>query len=230
MPGRLIRFVLVVFLLFSGYVWFVNQESRNMTIRQKILKAVYPVFAGLQHVFKGQVRTHAPGDRKHPPVSLYNLAVKMNDGTEKSMSHWKGKKILLVNTASDCGYTAQYENLQALAERYPDKLVVIGFPANDFKEQEKGDDASIAAFCKINFGVRFPLAAKSSVVKGAIQNPVFHWLSDARQNGWNNRAPVWNFMKYLVDEEGRLVGVYEPAVDPMGSELKEAVEEVKSEK
>jgi glutathione peroxidase len=219
----LIRALLVLSLLFAGYVWFANRDSNMMTTRQKILKAVYPVFTGVQKIFKGQVGAYSPGNVRTPPVSLYSLDIKMNDGTSQSLSAWEGKKILLVNTASDCGYTAQYESLQKLSETFPEKLVVLGFPANDFKEQEKGDDASIAAFCKVNFGVRFPLAAKSSVVKGNDQNPVFRWLSDPQQNGWNSRAPVWNFMKYLVDEDGRLVGVFEPAVDPVGKEMMEAI-------
>jgi glutathione peroxidase len=127
--------------------------------------------------------------------------------------------VLLVNTASDCGYTPQYEGLQRLQDRYRDRLVVVGFPANDFKQQEKGDNAQIAAFCKRNYGVEFPLAAKSSVVKGPAQHPVFRWLSDSSLNGWNDRQPVWNFTKYLVDAQGRLVGVLEPSVDPAGPEM-----------
>jgi glutathione peroxidase len=101
--------------------------------------------------------------------------------------------------------------------------LVVGFPANDFKEQEKGSDQEIAEFCKVNFGVKFPLAAKSSVVKGATQNNLFRWLSDSSMNGWNDRAPVWNFSKYLVDEDGRLIGYFEPSVDPGGQEISEAL-------
>jgi glutathione peroxidase len=128
-----------------------------------------------------------------------------------------------VKTASDCGYTPQYEALQRLQDRQEGKLLVVGFPANDFKEQEKGSDQEIAEFCKVNFGVKFPLAAKSSVVKGATQNNLFRWLSDSSMNGWNDRAPVWNFSKYLVDEDGRLIGYFEPSVDPGGQEISEAL-------
>ena len=120
-----------------------------------------------------------------------------------------------MNTASDCGYTGQYASLQALQERYPDELVVIGFPANDFKEQEKAGNEQIAAFCQRNYGVTFPLSEKVSVVKGPSQHPVFKWLSDPAQNGWNDRAPVWNFSKYVIDESGRLVGYFGPAIDPL---------------
>lgn len=207
----------------AGYVWLVNINSKDMNTRQKILKAAYPLFTGVQKLFGGHVRAFRPPVRQDPPVPIYDLTVLMNDGKTLKLSDFRGKKMLIVNTASDCGYTAQYDGLQKLYETYPDKLVVIGFPANDFKEQEKGDDAAIASFCRINFGVRFPLASKSSVVKGPDQHPVFRWLSDETQNGWNNRAPVWNFSKYLVDEEGRLAGVFDPAVDPMGKEVGEMV-------
>lgn len=221
---QLFIWILALMGSFACYVWMVNINSKEMNTRQKILKAVYPLFTGAQKLFGGHVRAFRPPVLQRPPVSLYALSVLMNDGKTRPLADFRGKKILFVNTASDCGYTAQYDGLQKLSETYPDRLVVIGFPANDFKEQEKGDDASIASFCRINFGVRFPLASKSSVVKGPAQHPVFRWLSDASQNGWNDRQPAWNFSKYLVDEEGRLIGVFDPAVDPMGKEIAEALQ------
>ena len=209
--------------ILAVYVWAINRNTMEMTTRQKILRAVYPLFTTVQKLAGAHARAHLPAGKTKPPVSIYDLSVKLIDGTTKSLSDFRGRKILLVNTASDCGYTAQYEGLQELSDTYPQKLVVIGFPANDFKEQEKGDDAEIASFCKRNFGVSFPLASKASVIKGPDQHPVFRWLTDAGLNGWNKRAPVWNFSKYLVDEEGRLAGVFEPAVDPMGEEIRRAV-------
>ena len=154
-----------------------------------------------------------------PVASFYDLAVLLNNGTSLSFNTLKGKKILLVNTASDCGYTNQYSELQALYERHKDKLIVIGFPANDFKEQEKGSDAEIAQFCKINFGVSFPLAKKSTVVKSSEQNKVFEWLTHKELNGWNDQQPSWNFAKYLVNEEGMLSHYFDPAVSPLSPEL-----------
>jgi len=103
-------------------------------------------------------------------------------------------------------------------------LVIIGFPANDFKEQEKGDDEEIAAFCKINYGVTFPLAKKSSVISGPSQNIIFHWLSHAKENGWLNRQPTWNFSKYLVNEEGVLTHYFDPGVSPLSDDVLKAVE------
>jgi glutathione peroxidase len=205
-------------------VWLVNRNSKDMTTRQKILKAIYPVFTGIQRLAGAQAGVYAAPAGQANAASAHALTFRMIDGTEKPLEAYRGKKVLLVNTASDCGYTGQYEQLQALQDMYPDKLVVIGFPANDFKEQEKGNDAEIASFCKLNYGVRFPLASKSSVVKGPAQHPVFQWLSDPSRNGWNSRPPGWNFMKYLVDEEGRLIGVFEPAVDPMGQAIRNMID------
>jgi glutathione peroxidase len=103
------------------------------------------------------------------------------------------------------------------------KLIVIGFPANDFKEQEKGNDEEIAQFCKLNYGVTFPLVKKSSVLSGAEQHPVFQWLSDKNKNGWTNKKPSWNFSKYLVNEEGTLINYFDPSISPVSKEVIEAI-------
>ncbi len=153
-----------------------------------------------------------------PPGSFYDLEATLNNGQILKMAELKGKKVLLVNTASDCGYTNQYEALQQLHEQYRDRLAVIGFPANDFKEQEKGDDAEIAAFCKRHYGVTFPLAKKSSVI-GEQRNEVFRWLTDKNKNGWNEQEPSWNFSKYLVSEEGILLQYFDPGISPTSNEI-----------
>jgi glutathione peroxidase len=132
--------------------------------------------------------------------------------------------VLLVNTASACGYTNQYAELQQLWEQYRDRLLVVGFPANDFKEQEKGNDEEIAQFCQLNFGVNFPLSKKTTVIPGNQQHPVYQWLTDKSRNGWNEQAPGWNFSKYLVDEEGRLLGYFEAGVSPLSETIKELIE------
>lgn len=157
-------------------------------------------------------------------TSFYNLKTTLNNGQELDFSSLKNKKVLLVNTASDCGYTNQYEGLQALHEKYKDQLTIIGFPANDFGEQEKGSDDTIEQFCKVNFGVSFPLAKKSTVIKKATQNPVYQWLTNEAENGWNYTAPSWNFCKYLIDEKGELTHFFEAAIEPMSSELTAAIE------
>jgi glutathione peroxidase len=158
-----------------------------------------------------------------PKDPFYSLIDTLNTGKPIDFESLRGKKVLVVNTASDCGYTNQYSDLQALHEMYKDNLVVIGFPANDFKEQEKASDDSIAEFCKVNFGVTFPLIKKSVVVKGANQNPVFQWLTDPKRNGWNGKAPSWNFSKYLINEKGQLTDYFDPSISPMGDEVQAAI-------
>ncbi len=161
--------------------------------------------------------------------SFYDLSATLNTGNTLQFKDLQHKKIMIVNTASDCGYTKQYEGLQALHEKYQKELVIIGFPANDFGEQEKGSDETIATFCKVNFGVTFPLVKKAVVLKKAGQHGVYQWLTDEHKNGWNTAAPSWNFCKYLIDEEGNLTHFFEAGIDPMGKEISEAIEEKKSE-
>lgn len=219
--GKLKKRLIVVLLLmiaFWTYVEIANKNSRDMTARQKFLKAVYPVwmwFAGK----KGMNTGNLSNEKAMPAVSFYSLTDTAINGTAFNFEQLKGKKILLVNTASDCGYTGQYDDLQKLSEQYKDKLVVIGFPANDFKEQEKGSDEEIASFCKLNFGVSFPLMKKSSVIKGSGQNKVFDWLTDPAKNGWNSEQPSWNFCKYLIDEQGRLTNYFGSTIEPLGKEI-----------
>lgn len=168
-------------------------------------------------------RTIVNEKRKLPSEPFYGLSVPLPDGKELPLNTTAGRKVLLVNTASDCGYTAQYEDLQQLQRHFGDKLLVIGFPANDFKAQEKGNDEEIAAFCTTNFSVTFPIAKKSSVVRSREQNEIFQWLTDARKNGWNNQPPVWNFSKYLVNEQGVLTHYFDPSVSPVGAEVIKAI-------
>lgn len=160
-----------------------------------------------------------------PQQSFYNLSVILNNGSELKFDSLRGKKIMLVNTASDCGFTSQYDDLQKLHEKYKDKLMLIGFPANDFKQQEKGTDEEIAEFCKLNFGVTFPLAKKTIVKKGQQQNPVFQWLSDSTKNGWCNKQPPWNFSKYIINEKGVLTNYFDPTISPMSAEIIKAINE-----
>ena len=222
---KLKRFVLVIAVILIAivaYTELVNLNTTTMTFRQKLLKAFYPVvmwFSKNDNSSVAQKNVNAK-----PAVSFYSLSTILNNGKRLDFESLKGKKVLLVNTASDCGYTNQYEDLQKLSERYKDKLLVIGFPANDFKEQEKGSDEEIAQFCKINYGVTFALAKKSTVRKSDQQNEVFRWLSDKNKNGWLDRAPQWNFSKYLVNEHGLLTHYFEPAVEPLAKELVEAIQ------
>jgi len=194
-----------------------------MTTRQKILKFLYPVLNRVS-LLAGKSNKILKSTNV-ATTSFYDLTTTLNNGSELDFASLKGKKVLLVNTASDCGYTNQYEGLQALHENYKDKLVLVGFPANDFGEQEKGSDATIEQFCKVNYGVTFPLAKKSGVIKNESQNPVYQWLTDENKNGWNYTAPTWNFCKYLVDEKGELTHFFEAAIEPMSKEMTDAIEE-----
>ena len=201
-----------------SYALILNRNSAHMTFRQKLLRSFYPLIMKL-----GGGKTLAQQGIE-PPVSFHTLSVTLNNGTVLPFGTLKGKKVLLVNTASDCGYTHQYEALQKLADKYGSKLLIIGFPANDFKEQEKGTDEDIAQFCKLNFGVSFPLAKKSVVIQTSEQHPVFQWLTQATQNGWNNVPPKWNFSKYLINENGQLTHVFDPGIDPLSKVCTDAIE------
>lgn len=228
---KLKRFLLVLVILiaaFAVYVEIVNRNSKNMTYRQKVLKAIYPAWMWWAKL-RGKNVTELKNEQKQPAVSFYTLKGILNNGTELDFSTLKGKKILLVNTASNCGYTDQYETLQKLQDRYKDKLLVVGFPANDFKEQEKGTDEEIAQFCKLNFGIQFPLMKKSSVKTGVNQHPVYRWLTDSTLNGWNSKPPSWNFCKYLVNEEGVLTNYFGSSISPLDKDVIEAVEKNKQE-
>lgn len=223
--GRKIFGILLLVLLgFIVYVEIVNRNSKNMTYRQKILKAVYPAWMWLSNL-TGKNTARLSHSKIDPPVSFYSLQGILNDGTTFDFSSLRGKKVLLVNTASDCGYTEQYEELQKLYEQNAGKLIVIGFPANDFKEQEKGTDEEIAQFCKTNYGVSFPLMKKSAVVKGNDQNPVFAWLTNHAKNGWNDKQPSWNFTKYLVNEQGQLLHYFGPSVRPLSADVQDAIKQ-----
>ena len=160
-----------------------------------------------------------------PQTSFWSLSATLNNGSQLDFGKLKDKKVLIVNTASNCGYTNQYSELQELYQKFQEKLVVIGFPSNDFKEQEKGSDEEIASFCQINFGVSFPLAKKSVVTKSGEQNKVFEWLTHKDLNGWNNQPPSWNFTKYLVNENGFLTHYFDPAVSPLSTDMLKAIED-----
>ena len=186
------------------------------------MKSLYPLLIRLgKH--KGAKRILSNHKKLGSMKSFYDLDVRLNTNATLPFDSLKGKKILLVNTASNCGYTPQYTELQQLYEQQQDHLLVIGFPANDFKEQEKGTDEEIAQFCQVNYGVTFPLAKKSTVVKGPDQHPVYQWLSHKDLNGWNDQEPVWNFSKYLIDEKGELTHFFEPSVSPLDPIVVDAI-------
>lgn len=221
---KILIVIIVIAIVFFVYVAIANRNSKNMTYRQKVLKAAYPALMWFNKITGKKTKVMESSEGVTTLRSLHNLSVHLNNGTELPLGTFKGKKVLLVNTASNCGYTNQYDDLQKLYEGHKDKLMILAFPANDFKEQEKGTDKEIAEFCKVNYGITFPLAAKSSVIKGKEQNEIFKWLSDEMLNGWNDQDPTWNFCKYLVDEDGKLIKFFDTGVSPLSDEVKGAIE------
>jgi glutathione peroxidase len=151
------------------------------------------------------------------PASVYEFKLKSIDGQEFSLAKYKGKKVLIVNTASKCGYTPQYAELQKLADLYKDKLVVVGFPANNFASQEPGANADIKTFCQKNYGVTFPLSEKVSV-KGDDISPLFKYLTEAPNPDFTGEVK-WNFEKFLIDENGKLIHRFRSPVTPLSPEL-----------
>jgi glutathione peroxidase len=145
--------------------------------------------------------------------SIHSFTVKSIDGKNLNLASFKGKKILIVNTASKCGYTPQYEGLEKVYEQYKDKLVILGFPCNQFGGQEPGTNEEIVDFCKKNYGVSFPLADKIDV-KGSNIAPIYQWLTSKSKNGILDASISWNFNKFLIDENGKMIAYFPSNVKP----------------
>lgn len=185
-----------------------------MTIRQKFLYRIYPWLMKVSQ-WVGRNPILQPGTIHPAPVSVYSLQATAIDGKIISIGLLAGKKVLIVNTASDCGYTRQYEELTALKKLAGDGLEIWCFPSNEFKQQEKESNEAIRQFCSTHFGGGYRLMQKIDVRPGANQHPLYQWLSQSTQNGWCNQAPEWNFSKYLIDEQGSLLAYAGPNTSPM---------------
>ncbi len=194
-----------------------------MTAKQHFLKIVYPLFALFNRIFK--INKGIFASDKPAAESFYELEAILSHGDKFDFSKLKNKKVLIVNTASDCGYTAQYKELEKLYNLKREKLEILAFPANDFQKQESRDDKSIAEFCNHNYGISFPLMKKSKVVIHSTQNKVYDWLTDKEKNGWNSNEPSWNFCKYLVNEDGNLTHFFKSSESPMGKNILAAIAE-----
>ena len=151
------------------------------------------------------------------PGTVYDFTVKTIDGKDVKLSKYKGKKILIVNTASKCGFTPQYKELEELSKKYGNKVVVLGFPSNSFN-QELASNEEVSSFCEKNYGVTFPLFS-TVAVKGEDATPLYKFLADKNKNGMVSDAPSWNFCKYLVNEKGQVVKFYPSKVKPLSEEL-----------
>ena len=151
--------------------------------------------------------------------SFYDYSVELINGDKVTLDKYKGKKVIIVNVASKCGYTYQFGGLQKLYDEYGDKVEIIGVPSNDFLFQEPGKNKDIQTFCKSNYGVEFPIIKKTVVKKNSKQHPLYSWLSFKELNGWNDSPPGWNFYKYLINEEGTLVNILSSKTKPQDKEV-----------
>jgi glutathione peroxidase len=175
------------------------------------MKMLFVMFFGLMASWFG-------GSEVPPAKSFHDFKMKSIDGQEIDFKKYKGKKVLVVNVASECGFTKQYADLQQLHEKHGDKVVILGFPANNFGGQEPGTNAEIKQFCSSKFGVKFQMFEKISV-KGDDMHPLYQFLSTKDQNGTVSEAPSWNFCKYLINEKGEVVKFFGSRVNPMSDEL-----------
>ncbi|WP_234735164.1 glutathione peroxidase [Tellurirhabdus bombi] len=163
-----------------------------------------------------------PESAAAPTKTLYDFTVKTIEGKAVSLKQFRGKKVVVLNTASKCGFTPQFEDWEAFYKAHGDKVVVLGFPANNFKSQDPGTNEEIAEFCKKNYGVTFPMFEKVDVI-GENQAPIYKWLSDKSMNGWNDKVPTWNFCKYVINEKGELTHFFASKVKPTDEEFKKAI-------
>lgn len=184
-----------------------------MNILKKIITKLYGLRMKVSKLTGLGVDINTNHKQIKPLENFYELKAKANNGEIISFENFRGKKVLIVNLASQCGYTPQYNELEKLYRDNKDKITVLGFPSNDFGGQEPGTDEEIETFCKINFGVTFPLFHKDHVSADNKQ-PVYQWLCNADKNGWNNEEPSWNFYKYLIDENGNLDKIFSSSVSP----------------
>jgi len=155
---------------------------------------------------------------KEIPKNIFDINLNTLQGGVFNWDSGKGKKILIVNTASECGFTKQYEDLQKLYDLYPDQLQLIGVPCNQFGKQEPGDAETITSFCNMNFGVSFPLTEKLDV-KGSNQHALYKWLTRKEFNGKSNSSVKWNFQKYIIDENGKLIDYYYSITKPLSKKI-----------
>lgn len=156
--------------------------------------------------------------KNKPSESIYDIKINALNGEDIDFTNYKGKYILFVNVASNCGFTGQYEDLQKLYDTYQDKLMIIGVPCNQFGGQEPGSASEIETFCKINYGVTFLMTEKVDV-KGENQHPLYQWLTQQSKNGSSNSSVKWNFQKYLIDKNGALLDYFYSTTKPMSTKI-----------
>jgi glutathione peroxidase len=184
----------------------------------KVIIALSTTLLAISCSPKNNNMSNTPEEKTQSSNSIYQFKVEDIEGGQIDFAKYKGKKILVVNTASACGYTPQYKQLQALYEQQKGNLVIVGFPANDFGGQEPGSNVDVKAFCEKNYGVTFPLAAKVTV-KGEQMAPVYQWLTSKEKNGVLDATITWNFNKFLLNEKGELMAYFPSKVEPMSQDI-----------
>ncbi len=179
---------------------------------------------GLLFGCQNKIITKPTSELMEDRPNIYSFTVESLSGETFDFSTLKGKKIMIVNTASKCGLTPQYKELQALYEKYKNQnFIIVGFPANDFMSQEPGTNEEIAEFCEMNYGVTFPMMSKISV-KGAEMAPIYEFLTQESKNGFSDSTVEWNFQKYLLNNKGQLEKVIGPRISPMDKEIIDWIE------
>jgi glutathione peroxidase len=192
-----------------------------MTLMKTVLIMFTSLLTGL-FADKSEIASK-PADAAVAKQTLYDFKVKSLVGNKTvDLSKYKGKKVVILNVASKCGYTKQYADWEKFNKEHGDKVVVLGFPANNFNGQEPGTNEEIATFCSATYGVTFPMFEKVSVL-GDDQAPIYKWLSTKELNGWNDKVPTWNFCKYVVNEKGELTNFFASKILPTDPEFIKAV-------
>lgn len=178
-------------------------------------------FKTIKNLFEKKDKILMNIDNEHKG-SLYDFTVDDIAGNPVDLSAYKGKPVVIMNVASKCGYTPQYEDWEQFYKEYGDKVEVLGFPANNFMGQEPGTNEEIAEFCQLTYGVTFPMFSKVDVV-GENKSPLYQWLTQKDLNGWNDQEPTWNFCKYVIDAEGNLTHFFASKITPDNEEFRQAV-------
>ena len=191
------------------------------TLNRVLIVAFSLAFLSLYSMPNGS-NTVSDNPTKESTSTIFSYKLKNIYGDVITLDKFKGKKILIVNVASHCGYTSQYNDLQKLQDRFKDKLQVIAFPCNDFGFQEPGTSKQIAEFCEVNYNIKFPIMEKINIRRSPT-HPLYEWLSNSELNGWNDSKPKWNFYKYLIDENGKLINLFNSGTSPLSTHITEAI-------
>jgi len=191
------------------------------TLNRVLIVAFSLAFSSLYSMPNGS-NIFSDNPTKESTSTIFSYKLKNIYGDVITLDKFKGKKILIVNVASHCGYTSQYNDLQKLQDRFKDKLQVIAFPCNDFGFQEPGTSKQIAEFCEVNYNIKFPIMEKINIRRSPT-HPLYEWLSNSELNGWNDSKPKWNFYKYLIDENGKLINLFNSGTSPLSTHITEAI-------